>query len=356
MNKDVFYRNFLSRLLIEQNYSLLIDANRSSSQIPNQEYWQEKLENSSDETFEQEALEYIGACQKHLESLPIFGGPYEDDVVYQAGEVAWEPDKIVIPSLLVLKNYASRVLVKATPISSHVLLLTETHQCHPDREWLTKLCDDVRREVLAAYELEKSQLHSVVVTTVIVGSSDVNLYRLAKKNSNRVSLNRNFLRYIYVDIDKEKTWSPTFIHTLAERRMIKAIFSSGEKSTESLFADFISQDFSWKRVVFSGVAAFAFTLLVNVFIARFDLSLLFTLSHALVPMIVFSTVFGSMRNKTRVYKQVIYGAVINLVLMTGLYFLITFPSDGGEWLGLVKLITITTVPSLLAGRIIEITS
>lgn len=53
MNKEFFEQAFIHRLLIEQNYSLLIDANEQTALFPEQEEWEYKLKHSEPEAFEQ---------------------------------------------------------------------------------------------------------------------------------------------------------------------------------------------------------------------------------------------------------------------------------------------------------------
>lgn len=356
MNKDTFEIALMNRLLVEQNYALLVDADEHSSQLPKQQAWAQKLENNDSESFEQDVLDYLDACAVHQATLPVIGGVFDNCVYGETDEVIWQPEKVVLPSLQPLKNYASRVLVSINPMSTKVLLLTDANYPRVNKETLIELCKKARNEILNFFGMEKNSLHTVMIKTVMVCEPNVATRRFTKKNTKRVSLDKIFFQYLCVDLQHENVWTPTPIRSWVEKRTIKTVISSEDNSIESLYASYHKVTFSWLRVILSGLVAFILTLVASLTSLHLDSGLLYTLSQALVPMIVFAVCFTTMKNRSKAYKQVIYGASIHVLLMVALYYFVRSPVDFNDWLSLFQLVFITGAPSLLVGRVIELTS
>ncbi|MGD8110494.1 hypothetical protein [Vibrio sp. TRT 17S01] len=354
MNKDTFEQALMYRLLVEQNYSLLLDADQHSSQLPEQQTWADKLERSDSESYEQDIIDYLEACEAHQETLPVIGGELINTILRQDDEVVWKPSKSVIPSLQPLKNYANRVLVKINPMGTKVLLFTDANCSRVGKKELTQICNEARSEVLDFFGIEKNNLHTVMITVVMVRELDCAARQFAKQNTKRVALDKNFFHYLCVDLQNKRIWTPTSIRSWTEVNTIKKVFSSKDSSIESLYANFNAVTFSWWRVILSGLVAFTLTLLLSIVALYYESGLLYTLGQALTPMVVFTLFFATMKNNSRVYKQVCYGISIYVLLVVSLYLTVTFPSDFGDWLNLVQLIFISAGPSLLIGRTIEI--
>ncbi len=356
MNKEIFEQAFIHRLLIEQNYSLLIDADEQTIMLPDQEEWKYKLEHSEPDSLEQNVLDYLEACQSYHDSLPTVGGSLDRAVTQGESDDIWKPNRVTLPELLPLKHYGSRILVKATPVNTQIILFSEPSHSLPSREWLVQLCNNVRREVLANYEIEKSSLHTIAVTTIVIGASSNEQFQLVKKLSNKFARDKNFFRYVCVDPENKQVRTPTTFHTMRERHIIKAVFSSNEHSVESLYANYQAKVFSWWRVILSGSIAFFLThAFLLVFIGS-DILGLSTLSQIFVPMIVFAIAFSTMKNRQKVYQQVMYGVLIHVTLTAGLYILFRSPSNLLEWIPLAQMLFITGAPSLLVGRVLEATN
>ncbi|MEX0332903.1 hypothetical protein [Vibrio tubiashii] len=356
MKKKIFERAVLNRLLIEQNFSLLIDADQSDLDLPNEESWESRLDQSEPDTWEQNFLAYLHERERHLESLPIVGGELTQASIQRGEEIIWSPDKVGIPALRELKQYAKRILVKMDALNTQIILITDANYPLPDKALLNRCANAARQKVVESFELDKNNLHSVTITTLMLREVDSTTLRFAKQNTKRIGMDRNFLHYVCVDAVHEKLWTPTPIRSGSIKRVIKAAFSSLDHSLETLFDNYNAVTMSWPRIVFSGLATFILTTVMNILMASLDIGLLSMLSHILTPTLVFIVAFATMKNRRQAYKQIVFSLSIYIMLLLVMSFSASPPDNFGEWLNLAQLLFLTSMPALMTGRVLELTS
>ncbi|MGC9422229.1 MULTISPECIES: hypothetical protein [Vibrio] len=355
MNKTIFERAVLDRLLVEKNFSLLIDADQHDLDLPNEEDWQRRLEQSEPDSWEANFLAYLHERDQHLESLPIVGGELTQSVIQRGEAIIWSPDKIAIPALRELQQYAKRILVKIDGLNTQIILITDANYPRPNKALLIQYANAVRQKVVASFELGKNNLHSVSITVLMLGEIDNDVRHFAKQNTKRMGMDRNFIHYVCVDALHEHIWTPTPIRSGSIKQVIKATFSSLDHRLETLFNHYNAVTVSWPRIVLSGLGAFIITTAMNVMVASFDIGFLSMLSRILVPTLVFVIAFATMKNRTQAYKQIMFSLLIYLTLLLAMLFYFSPPGNFGEWLNLAQLLFLTSMPALIIGRVLEIT-
>lgn len=349
MSMGTFEYDLMLRLLVKGGYTLLIDADEKTAKFPEEDVWEIKFEQGGTESLERGYLDSVDA---YYDGLPVVGGSLDCLAYKLNGKVIWKPGKTVSPALLPLKHYASRILIKMTPFGAAIILLSKSSLSLPERELMAQVCDDFRRAILSDCGGKGSVKYVITLSTIIVGSFDDKQRRWAKANSNRVSVSGNFFRYLCVEPESERIWTPTKLQTIADRRIIKQVFSSTGNSVESLFINDKSKVFSWWRVVFSGCLAFILTTVGVIYSSP----LLSVLVHAFVPFVVFASFFATMKNQVKVRRQINFGVSIHVALTVVFFMWFLFPSDFGGWLSIMRVVFVTAAPSLLLGIGMQVTS
>ena len=144
------------RLLTEQGWLLLTDCDHEPAFHEEDDYW-DRFDATSDPV-EQDLIfmELLDEKAKHLNSLPLIGGPFPD--MTRLTEIDGTTHAVVMtsPVLRQLKPYCSRLLVKQRPFAIRVALVVEDHlPAGPTRDMLSRIGVQAREELLAEPELDE---------------------------------------------------------------------------------------------------------------------------------------------------------------------------------------------------------
>ncbi|MFL1407235.1 hypothetical protein ACJO2E_17980 [Marinobacter sp. M1N3S26] len=144
------------RLVTEQGWLLLTDCDREPPFPEEDNYWD--CFDATSDPVEQDRLflELLDEKAKHLNALPLIGGPFPD--MSSLTEIEGMTHAVVItsPALRRLKPYCSRMLVKQRPFAIKVALVIEDHvPADLNREMLSKIGAQAREELLAEPEAEE---------------------------------------------------------------------------------------------------------------------------------------------------------------------------------------------------------
>lgn len=141
------------RLLTEQGWLVLTDCDHEPPFPEEDDYW-DRFEASSDPV-EQDRIfsELLDEKAKHLNSLPLIGGPLPEITALTEIEGTTHAVVITSPTLRQLKPYCSRLLVKQRPFAIRIALVIEDHvPADLTRDMLSRIGVQAREELLTVPE------------------------------------------------------------------------------------------------------------------------------------------------------------------------------------------------------------
>lgn len=326
-----YLRQLMLHLMIEQQYTLLADVTEEEMSLPDEAEWLQKTQLSAEEELpglleelEQKLLEH------HLQWQPV-GGPFEEVEIATDDNDTAVLTPVGLPELLHFKPYASRILVKLSPMTCKIAMFID-HSAGklPDKQTFIEQAIRLRDKLLAENDTKPAgpMKFSVQYEVYFIGHDDQAMQQDAKKLTVKFSpKNQVFITCLCVNHANKSATSPSSIKAYSRLRQVRNILRQPELTATQIRQAFALNNFSWRRIVAAAFISFLLLFVGRWFLINNGFDDFVFLTDVLSPFIVIAGFSGSMKNKSRLFDQTLYSYVGFAVLLCSFIFGLGWPAD-----------------------------